>query len=163
MQHMVATASSVLLDVDRRKQQLPRETSALRKAMELGQTRPLEALLHRMRCRPKATNQPQPHITPLSILHLLPSAYPASALCVCNHVPPYSSHTVFCHGADTSTSIAPHDSIQCQGLWSLLCTVLLISQQGALASCICIGRKDPAPAAYAANLVRLPCIHGRSA
>lgn len=47
---MVASASSVLLDVDRRKQQLPRETSALRKAMELGQTRPLESLMHRMRC-----------------------------------------------------------------------------------------------------------------
>ncbi|KAL3157592.1 hypothetical protein ABBQ32_012043 [Trebouxia sp. C0010 RCD-2024] len=49
MQHMVASASSVLLDVDRRKHQLPRETSALRKAMEVGQTRPLECLLHRMR------------------------------------------------------------------------------------------------------------------
>ena len=162
MQHMVATASSVLLDVDRRKQQLPRETSALRKAMELGQTRPLECLLHRMRCRPKATNQPQPHITPLSILHLLPSAYPASALCVCNHVPPYISHTVFCHGADTSTSIAPHDSNQGQGLWS--CSALYLSfLNSVLAICICIGRNDPAPAGCAASMVRLPCIHGRSA
>ena len=50
MQDMVASASSVLLDVGRRKQQLPRETSALRKAMEVGQTRPLESLMHRMRC-----------------------------------------------------------------------------------------------------------------
>lgn len=49
MQHMVATASSVLLDVDRNKGQIPRETPALRKAMDLGQTRPLEALMHRMR------------------------------------------------------------------------------------------------------------------
>ena len=46
---MVATASSVLLDVDRNKGQIPRETPALRKAMDLGQTRPLEALMHRMR------------------------------------------------------------------------------------------------------------------
>ena len=49
MQHMVSTASSVLLDVDRHKGQLPRETSALRKAMEVGQTRPLESLMHRLR------------------------------------------------------------------------------------------------------------------
>ena len=49
MQHMVATASSVLLDVDRNKGQIPRETPALRKAMDLGQTRPLETLMHRMR------------------------------------------------------------------------------------------------------------------
>ena len=50
MQHMVATASSVLLDVDSSKKQIFRETPALRKAMDLGQTRPLETLMHRMRC-----------------------------------------------------------------------------------------------------------------
>lgn len=49
MQHMVATASSVLLDVDGHKGQLPRSTPALRKAMDLGQTKPIESLLHRMR------------------------------------------------------------------------------------------------------------------
>lgn len=49
MQHMVASASSVLLDVNGKKGQIPRETPALRKAMDLGQTRPLESLMHRTR------------------------------------------------------------------------------------------------------------------
>ena len=47
---MAASASSVLLDVDRNKGQLARDTPALRKAMDLGQTRPLESLMHRIRC-----------------------------------------------------------------------------------------------------------------
>lgn len=49
MQHMTASASSVLLDMDRNKGQLARDTPALRKAMDLGQTRPLESLMHRIR------------------------------------------------------------------------------------------------------------------
>lgn len=75
MQHMVASASSVLLDVDRRKHQLPRETSALRKAMEVGQTRPLECLLHRMRCG-AATYQPQPMPCFLSTLTFAATSRP---------------------------------------------------------------------------------------